>query len=212
MTYVSIGLITLGVLSLTLSLFWGWARTFLLILTFFALLNSYFAAPLSWKSFVAGGGFWLLPILPMDPPIPLQNLALPTESPETIMVKMGCHVCHKIPRIPQSRLSEYGPILIPGTTAPEWIKTKEYQDRVKAGRARATTAREYIMESILNPDAFVVEGYSDQRNPEVSLMYHHYPERFTQGALEKLTDYLLTLDVYAAVEDGLIFAHQSPPQ
>jgi hypothetical protein len=212
MIYLAIGLVIIAAICLILGLFWTRARIFLLVASFLALANSYAAAPLNWISFAKGSGFWLSPLFPKTPAIPLEKLALPTDSPETIIQKMGCFVCHKIPHIPQSRQSDYGPLLIPGATAPRWIESPEYQERVKSGKAKATTPREYIVESILYPDAFVIPGYSDKDDTERSLMYPHYAERFTQGGLDKLTDYLLTLDVQAAVEDGLIFAHQPPPK
>jgi hypothetical protein len=208
MIYLAIGLVIVAAICLILSPFWARARVFLLVASFLALANSYAASPLNWISFVKGSGFWLIPILSRTPPIPLEKLALPTDSPEAIIQKMGCYVCHKIPRIPLSRQSDYGPILIPGTMAPRWITSSIYQERVKAGKARATTPREYIIESILDPDAFIVPGYSDKNDLEKSLMYPHYAERFTQGGLEVLADYLLTVDVQAAVQDGLIFGHQ----
>jgi hypothetical protein len=208
MIYLAIGLGIVAAICLVVGLFWSRARVFLLVISFLALANSYAAAPLNWISFAKGSGFWLSPILPRTPPIPLEKLALPTDSPESIIQKMGCYVCHKIPRIPLSRQSDYGPILIPGTMAPRWITSSIYQERVKAGKAKATTPREYISESILNPDAFIVPGYSDKNDPEKSLMYPHYAERFTQSGLEVLVNYLLTLDVQAAVQDGLIVGHQ----
>ena len=120
---------------------------------------------------------------------------------------MGCYVCHKIPYIPASRFSNFGPVLIPKTTAPLRLRSADYRDRVRNGKATATTAREYVMESILDPDAFVVPGYEDNEHPERSLMYHHYNKRFTPGGLEILVDFLLTLDVDTAVKEGLIFGH-----
>ncbi len=204
---VAIGLIIVAVLCLLSALFWKRARIFLFFACFIALANSYAAAPLNWISFVKGSGFWIAPILPKTPPIPLEKLALPTDSPKTIIQKMGCYVCHKIPGIPQSRQSDYGPLLIPGTTASQWMTSPDYQERVKEGKAKATTPRDYIIESILNPDAFIVPGYSEKNLPEQSLMYPYYAERFTQDGVERLADYLLTLDIQAAVQDGLIVAH-----
>jgi hypothetical protein len=210
MIYLAIGLIGLASICLLLAIFWTRVRIFLLVFSFLALANSYAAAPLNWISFVKGSGFWLTPILSHTPPLPLEKLALPTDSPKAIIQKMGCFVCHKIPGISQSRQSDYGPLLIPGTTAQQWVTSPDYQARVKAGKARATTPREYIIESILNPDAFIVPGYSDKSNPDQSLMYPHYAERFTRDGLERLADYLLTLDAQAALQDGLIFGHERP--
>jgi hypothetical protein len=207
MTTLAIALIIVCGVTLTLCFFIRRFRLYLLITSLFALMNSFIAAPLNWTSLVQGYGFWLSPISASSTPVSIHKLALPTDTPNVIIQKMGCFVCHKIPRYPVSRLSEAGPLLIPKTTALARINTPEYQERVKMGRASATTAREYIIESILDPDAFIVPGYEKSVNPEESTMYQHYDKRFTQGGLEKLADYLLTLDVMDAAQDGLIFAH-----
>jgi hypothetical protein len=120
---------------------------------------------------------------------------------------MGCHVCHKIPYIPESRSSVVGPVLIPGTLAPIWIASPAYRARVEAGKAGAATPREYVIESILDPSAFIVPGYESKQNPERSLMFPHYDKRFTEGGLERVVDYLLTLDLEDARKEGMIFAH-----
>jgi hypothetical protein len=206
MTTLAIALITICGIALILCFFIRRFRTFLLITGLFALINSFIAAPLNWTSLVQGYGFWLSPISDTFP-VSIHKLALPTDTPNVIIQKMGCFVCHKIPYHAASRFSNAGPLLIPKTTAQARIETPEYQERVKMGRASATTAREYIIESILDPDAFIVPGYEKMSSPEESMMYPHYDKRFTKGGLEKLTDYLLTLDVKAAAQEGLIFAH-----
>ena len=182
-------------------------RSFLLMTALFALLNSVIAAPQNWGSFVKGREFRFTPISPTSPPIPISRLALPIDSPEVIIEKMGCHVCHKIPSISTSWSSSFGPLLIPKTMAPLRLTSPEYQERIKAGTASATTPREYVIESIINPDAFIVPGFENRGNPEKSLMYRHYSKRFTSGAVEVLVDFLLTLDVESAMRDGLMFSH-----
>ncbi|HEX9757185.1 MAG TPA: hypothetical protein VGB26_05205 [Nitrospiria bacterium] len=179
-----------------------------MVVAFFALLNSTIAVPLNWQSLLKGKGFWLEPITSKAPPIPLEQLALPTDSPKMIIKKMGCYVCHKIPFFPDSRESEYGPILITGSTSNLIIASPGYQEQVHNGKAKATTAKEYIKESILNPSAFILPGYEDPKNPELSSMYRFYGERFTEGGLEVLVDYLLTLTAEDAMNDGLIIGHQ----
>lgn len=203
MIFLGAGLIALSGICVGLSFFWRRARTTLWIVSFFALLNSYLVAPLHWKSFLNGTGFWLAPLTPREPPPSLEKMALPTDSPESIILKMGCYVCHKIPHIPESYQSGYGPLLIPGTTAPRQIVSPAYQRQVKAGKAKAATPREYVIESILDPSAFIVPGFEDDQYPEISVMYPHYGERFTGAALEKLADYLLTLDANDAAKAGL---------
>ncbi len=209
MVTVAVVLIVISAGSLILIPFWRRARPYLWMIAFFGLLNSYFAAPLNWQSFIGGTGFFLAPIRAVDPPIPLEKLALPTDSPEAMIEKMGCFICHKIPGIPRSRQSDFGPLLIPATMAKEVIRSPEYLAQVKSGRAKATTPREYLIESILDPDAFILPGFVDRNHPEKSLMYPLYAERFTPQGLDRLVDHRRALDVYAAMEDGLVLGHQS---
>jgi hypothetical protein len=207
MVYLAVSLILAAVVCFIWSFFWNRGRVGLWIIGLVSILNSFFAAPLNWMSFVQGTGFRISPIETTGAPVELQKLALPTDTPEQILLKMGCYVCHRIPRIPQSRQSHFGPLLIPGSTAAQWIGTEEYRERVRSGKAAAKTPREYIVESILQPDAFIVPGFSETNNPERSLMYQSYSQRFTRPALEKLADYLLTLDAHAAIQDGLVMGH-----
>jgi len=207
MIFVAILLIIVACGAVVLAFFKKRWRTFLLVTSVFALLNSGIAAPLNWMSLVKGYGFWLSPIVSSSPPLPIGKLALPTDAPEVIIQKMGCYVCHKIPHVPASRNSNVGPILIEGTMAPMRITSPEYRERVKAGKAHATTPREYVMESILDPSAFIVSGYAKKEKSDESLMYPHYANQFTRGGLEKLVEFLLALDVKTAAEEGLMFAH-----
>ena len=207
MIFVAILLLVVSCGSLILAVFIRRWRTFLLVTTFFALINSGIAAPLNWISFLKGYGFWLRPIAATEPPSPVNRLALPTDTPEAMIQKMGCYVCHKIPHVPQARFSDVGPILIEKTTAPVRITSPEYLERVKMGKAGAKTPREYVIESILNPSAFIVPGFDRKENHLISPMYPDYAQRFTQAGLEKLADFLLTLDAKTAAQEGLMFAH-----
>lgn len=180
MIYVAILLIIVSCITLVLAFLNRRWRAFLLVTSFFALINSGIAAPLNWMSLLRGYGFWLSPIASSSPPVSIAKLALPTDTPEVIIQKMGCYVCHKIPHIPVSRNSIVGPILIEKTMAPMRIASSEYQARVKAGKAHATTPREYIIESILDPSALIVPGFEKKESPDESPMYPHYANRFTQ--------------------------------
>jgi hypothetical protein len=91
--------------------------------------------------------------------------------------------------------------------APVRIASPEYLERVKMGMASAKTPREYVIESILNPSAFIVPGFDRKENHLISPMYPYYAQRFTQEGLEKLADFLLTLDAKTAAKEGLMFAH-----
>ena len=208
MFFLSVALIFTSLICLISSFYWNRARAFFLVATFFLLFNSFIAAPLNWQSLLKGHGFFLGAIKPVDPPKPIKKLALAIDSPTEIIRKMGCYVCHKIPYFPLSRESNYGPVLMPGSTAHLMIETPEYKKQINNGTAKATTAREYIIESILDPSAFILPGYQDRLFPERSPMYLFYNERFTQAGLEILVDYLLTLDADDAMDDGLIIGHR----
>lgn len=124
----------------------------------------------------------------------LKKTALVTDTPDVIIEKMGCFVCHKIPSISLARTGVIGPLLILKTNAPKRIASPEYQEAVREGKAKATTPKEYVLESILDPGAFVIEGFSDG-------MPRDYRSKFTVGALEKLVDFLLTLDEEIAIKE-----------
>jgi hypothetical protein len=136
--------------------------------------------------------------------------ALQTDTPEVIIQKLGCAVCHKIPTIPNATVGVNGPVLILKTTAPQRLASPAYQTRVKAGLAHATTPLEYVTESIVNPDAFYAPGYDPATNPTVIPMYAHYQERFTPEALQFLVLFLLQLDEKMAREEGLLSEAPAP--
>jgi hypothetical protein len=109
---------------------------------------------------------------------------------------MGCFACHKIPGISVAKIGMIGPLLIEGTNAPNRIKSKEYKEAIKAGKANARTPKEYVMESIMKPDAFIVPGFQDD-------MLKDFSHKFTFAALEKMAEYLLQQDEAAAIKEGL---------
>ena len=123
-------------------------------------------------------------------------VALNSDTPEQIVQKMTCYACHKIPGISIAKTGAVGPLLIEGTNAPNRIKSKEYQQAVKEGKAGARTPKEYVMESIMNPSAFIVPGFVDD-------MLKDFKHKFTVGGLEKMADYLLQQDAAAAIKEGL---------
>ncbi|HUJ79715.1 MAG TPA: hypothetical protein VLY45_05305 [Nitrospiria bacterium] len=158
---------------------------------------------------------WAAPAPAPPPPPPISQeeaearfresqTALPTDTPAVIVQKMGCFVCHKIPTIPNANVGTTGPVLMLGTTAPQRLASPEYQARVKAGLAHATTPLEYVIESIIDPSAFVVPGYDKRDNPTAVPMYPHYKERFTPEALQFFAMFLLQLDEKMARDEGLL--------
>lgn len=143
---------------------------------------------------------------PSAPAGPL--IALATDTPEQIIMKMQCLLCHQIPTIPMAKIGVLGPLLIEGHNAPRRLASAKYKARISAGKAKAKTPREYVMESIVHPNAFIVPAFVQAKYPEVSPMVQDFDQKFTFGALEKLADFLLTLDCNAAIKDGL----KGPPQ
>lgn len=129
-------------------------------------------------------------------------IALESDSPLEIIQKMGCASCHQIPGF-EWKDGLMGPILIEKILAPKRIASPEYLARVKNSKAHAQTPREYVMESIISPDNFIVPAFINSSNPERSIMYHEYDKKFTYGALEKLVDFLLTLDCDSARREML---------
>ncbi|MBI5197325.1 MAG: nitric oxide reductase [Nitrospirae bacterium] len=136
-------------------------------------------------------------------------MALGTDTPEQIIMKMGCVACHKIPTT-GAKFGAVGPVLILKTNAPKRLASPEYQARVRAGKAHATTPKEYIIESIVHPNAFVVPEFMNKANPEVSPMMQDFSKKFTYEALEKMADFLLTIDEGMAKKEGMITSQAAP--
>jgi hypothetical protein len=134
-------------------------------------------------------------LAPQEVPIS-RTIAYAEDTPEQIVKKMGCFDCHKIPTVAIAKTGLIGPLLIEKTNAPHRLKSPEYQKAVREGRAHARTPKEYVMESIMHPDAFIVPGFQDD-------MMKDFGKKFTFDALEKMADFLLTLDEENARKDGL---------
>jgi len=126
----------------------------------------------------------------------LTKTALLTDTPEIMIEKMSCFVCHKIPTVPVATIGLLGPALTLKNDAALRVNSAEYQLAVKEGRAHATTPQEYVLESILDPQAFVPPEFTSREG-----MPTNYNEKFTVGALNKLVDFLLTLDENSGKED-----------
>lgn len=139
---------------------------------------------------VAGGA-------PAGPPI-----VMGTDKPEDMIKKMGCGACHTIPTT-ENKFGAIGPVLIEKTNSSKRIASPEYQARVKAGKAHATTPKEYIIESIMNPSAYVIPAFKNPGAPEVSMMPGDFSKKFTYEAVDKLADFLLSIDAAAAAKDGI---------
>jgi hypothetical protein len=127
---------------------------------------------------------------------PGPTIALDTDTPEQIVTKMGCFACHKVPGISIAKIGMVGPLLIEGTNAPNRIRSPEYKKAMAEGKVHATTPKDYIMESIMNPGAFIVPGFNDD-------MLKDFATKFTFAALSKMADYLLDQTAEKAIKEGL---------
>lgn len=93
-----------------------------------------------------------------------------------VLTKPGCPVCHIIPGIPGA-IGQVGPPLVLGTTGPQRLKDPGY-------RGEAKTVHEYIVESVLDPQRFVVQGYPAHTMPT------WYGSKLSALALERIAAYL----------------------
>ena len=129
-------------------------------------------------------------------------IAMGTDTPEDMIKKMGCGACHTIPTT-GNKFGAIGPVLIEGTNAAKRIASPEYKAQMKAGKAHATTPKEYVMESIMNPSAFIVPTFENKGAPTVSMMPPDFSKKFTYEAVEKLADFLLKINAASADKDGV---------
>lgn len=109
----------------------------------------------------------MVPLVTGDEPLP------------KLFHRAGCAVCHTIPGI-QGATGRVGPKLVLGTTGAQRLADPGY-------KGQATTVREYIVESILNPGAYVVPGYPERAMPR------WYGQKLSASALDKIAAYLESL-------------------
>jgi len=95
----------------------------------------------------------------------------PVERGRAVYNTSGCGGCHAIEGI---SVGAVGPALSQITT-------------VAATRVDGVTAEEYIRESIINPSAYLVEGYDD-------LMIKTFADSITEGQFDDLIAFLLSLE------------------
>lgn len=93
-----------------------------------------------------------------------------------MFTRAGCPVCHVIPGIPGAD-GRVGPPLVLGTTGPERLNDPTY-------RGNGKTIHEYIVESVLEPQRFIVQGYPEHTMPG------WYGSKLSALALEKIASYL----------------------
>jgi hypothetical protein len=98
------------------------------------------------------------------------------EATSLLFTRAGCPVCHRIPGI-AGAVGRVGPPLFLGITGPQRLRDPTYHGNAK-------TVHEYIVESVLEPSAFVVPGYPAETMPK------WYGAKLSAMALEKIAAYL----------------------
>ncbi len=105
-----------------------------------------------------------------------------TETIDVMLNTLGCPLCHTIPGI-EGAVGELGPVLHEKVNAPQRIKDPRYK-----GKAR--TGRDYVRESILNPNAFIVFNEAEGELFADGLMPQDFANKLSVNALEKLVDFI----------------------
>ena len=115
-------------------------------------------------------------------PVTLTDVPLATghEPLDKLFVQSGCAVCHTIPGIDHAKGRE-GPKLVLAVNGPKRLADPNY-------KGTAESVREYIQESILNPGAYIVPGYSDR------VMPRWYGKRLNAKSLDRMASYLEQLE------------------
>jgi cytochrome c2 len=105
-----------------------------------------------------------------------------TETIDVMLNTLGCPLCHTIPGI-EGAVGELGPKLHEKINAPKRIKDPRYK-----GKAR--TGRDYVRESILNPNAYIVFNEEEGELFADGLMPQDFANKLSVNALEKLVDFI----------------------
>ena len=83
------------------------------------------------------------------------KFALALDTPQEMLKKLDCAACHRIPTIEYAKVGIIGPLLNLGSSAEKRVSSPWYQAAIRAGKAHAHTPKEYIIESIMEPSAFI---------------------------------------------------------
>jgi hypothetical protein len=117
---------------------------------------------------------------PGGAPAPGAPVVTGDEPVNEIFIKALCFACHTIPGI-QGAVGVVGPKLVEKTNAPQRLKDPAY-------KGKATSVREYIMESILTPSMYVAKPFSD------NIMPKDFGKKLNAAAINKVIDYLSQLE------------------
>ena len=110
----------------------------------------------------------------------------------------GCPLCHTIPGI-DGAVGELGPKLTK--------KNMELSFENPEYKGKAKNLREYVVESILKPSAYVVYNIEEDEPYPEGLMPSTFREQMTDNALNKIVEYLLNPKVISD-EEYKIYAKQ----
>lgn len=113
-------------------------------------------------------------------PVPGAPVVTGDEPVNEIFTKALCFACHTIPGIPGA-VGAVGPKLVEKTNAPQRLKDPAY-------KGKATSVREYIMESIITTSAYVVKPFPDKIMPQ------DFGKKLNAAAINKIIDYLSQLE------------------
>jgi hypothetical protein len=95
---------------------------------------------------------------------------------------LGCPLCHTIPGI-EGAVGELGPKLHEKINAPKRIKDSRY-------KGKATNTKEYVRESILNPNAYIVMNEEENELFPEGLMPQDFKHQLSVDAIDKLVDFI----------------------
>ena len=105
------------------------------------------------------------------------------EEPMDVMInKLGCPLCHTIPGI-EGAVGELGPVLHEKINAPNRIKDPNYKGKAKSGR-------DYVRESILNPNIYIVFNEAEGEPFPEGVMPQDFANKLSVNALDKLVDFI----------------------
>lgn len=118
-------------------------------------------------------------------PVPGAPVVTGDEPVNEIFTKALCFACHTIPGIPGA-VGQVGPKLVEKTNAPKRLKDPDY-------KGKATTVREYIMESILTPSMFLAKTPEGKPFPD-NIMPKDFGKKLNAAAINKIINYLSQLE------------------
>jgi mono/diheme cytochrome c family protein len=124
---------------------------------------------------------------PRPTPVPLTP---EQEAGQAVYLKAGCNACHAIRGV--GTQGAVGPNLNQmGVVAEERIASDRYKQQV-TGQPAATTGPDYIRQSILHPNAYIVEQCPQGACP-AGVMPQIYEQQLTPEELNNLVTYLSSL-------------------